>query len=177
MNRLFYLFKPVLIFGTVLALALQSCTHIKPYSIDSLSAKHPATPVFIKYIKAVKKEKIFSALSSFFTAEDNKAISQASGWHLLAYSASHKALTQGDCTQITTKTISRNRAQIDCTGDFTFKSYFLGDSQEKMHLRVFMVMQNNHWYLSKSGYTHTQENGKAREFGRVGLKFKSIFEK
>lgn len=176
MNRLFYLFKCALIFGTALVLTLQGCTHIKPYNIDSLSAKHPATPIFIKYIKAVKKEKAFDALSGFFTPEDNKTISQASGWYLFGYSASYKALTQGHCTKITTKVISRSRAQIDCTGDFTFKSYFLGDSQEKMHLRVFMVMQNNHWYLTKSGYAHTQENGKAREFGRVGLKFKSIFE-
>lgn len=160
-----------------LHLFLLGCSNTSPYLVGDTTKNHPATQTFIDFIKATKHSNNFDDVIDYYNDDTHGTINKAIGWYKFAYTAVYKALKQGaDCAQITTTRQGKNKARIDCIGDYTFKSHFLGTSQEDIHIQVNMIKKQDKWYLLQSGYAHTQNNRTGREYNRIGIKFHSIFD-
>jgi len=155
---------------------VSACANQPAYKMSPETASNPATTAFLDYVNAARIAANFGQLSPFFSPSENTIIERSIGWQLFVYSASYTALKNGKCLEIKAKSITAKRVQLDCIGKFNHKSVILGDSQEEIHLRVFMVFEHNKWFASKAGYVHTQEGGTGKQYSRVGLKFKSVFD-
>jgi len=165
----------IIIFST-----LFSCVHVPNYTMDDATKQHPATAVFLNYAKDVKRAANFEALATqYFTKRDQEAYNNAMGWQRFGYSASYKALTNGHCQTIKLFIASLKRARIDCGGTIKVESYYIDASIEKMHLRVYLVSKivegQERWYIERSGYRQTQEDGTGKATTGIGLKFKADF--
>ena len=174
MNKFFSvnnkLFK---IFSLLILLLISSCVTYDARFENIEHAKHPSIKVFLEFEKAVKEVKSFDEkLIAFFSPKARREIETKKGWYKLVYTASYRALRDGTCETITIIKQSISSVLISCTGDYKFKSPFGMTSNERMHLRVYLRLINDIWYLDKAGLTHTMGGGKVSPRS-MGLKFQS----
>lgn len=168
-------FKLTGMFATAAILAGCITTSSK-YEMDDATREHPATQRFLHYIKAVESSDSFESLvEEYYLPATQRRIASAVGWGQLVYSAPYKVLKDGNCSSITLKP-AVNRSQLDCVGSMLVRSMFIGDHEEPVHLRVFLVNLKGQWYLDKAGYVHTNSSSGPVTYGRGGIKFKSALE-
>lgn len=148
---------------------LLACATLDERFANQEDIQHPAMQVFLAYKEVAQANDDFNdEVKAFFSEVGQKRIEQTMGWHRLVFSASHRALSNGDCEQISIDSQSVNHVLISCKGPYTFKSAFGLKSEETMHLRVDVRKIKGEWHIDTSGLTHTMQGGESvpRSIGR-----------
>jgi len=168
---------------TSLAVGLLGCTYnAHNYqlddNLDDNIRTHPATKRFIQFAKASKSATNFEELTAQFYLEQTQAkIKTLKGWYRFTYSAAFDALNKGTCQTIKLKEINHQTVQIDCIGTMIVKSIIYKERTEHMHLRSYMILNNEEWYLDKSGLVQSNTVLQPATFLKKGMKFESPLEK